>query len=119
MVCIQNKEAFMSILLTSGMVVCLFLMGCKDKSVENNVDHKIEGDAYFALREYDQAVRAYTKAIEINPRDGEAYYFRGNVYHNKGEHDKAWEDVHKAQRLGLEVPPELLKGLREASGREK
>jgi len=35
--------------------------------------------------------------------------------HHKGEYDKAWQDVHKAQSLGFQVPAELLKALREVS----
>ena len=37
----------------------------------------------------------------------------------KREYDKVWEDVHKAQSLGLLVRAGFLKALREASGRKK
>ncbi len=150
MMCVQNKKTFKPILLSSGMVLCLFLAGCRDESASHyyhrGVDHMIEN-------EFDQAILCFDKAIKINPRYAMAYFERGTAYcskgeydlsisdynkgieiapdhpllHNnrsvayyyKGEYDKAWEDVHKAQSLGLQVQPEFLKKLREASGREK
>lgn len=60
-----------------------------------------------------------TKATEINLRCTQAYYNRAVSYFRKKEYDKAWEDVYKAQSLGMQLDPEFLKGLREASGREK
>ena len=45
-----------------------------------------------------------------------AYNNRGAAYYYKGEHDKAWDDIHKTLSLGYPVDPELLKALREASG---
>lgn len=47
-----------------------------------------------------------------------SYYNRGSNYMTKGEYDQAWEDVHKAQSMEFQVPPDFLKALREASGRE-
>jgi hypothetical protein len=41
------------------------------------------------------------------------------VYYHKGEYDKAWVDVHKAQILELQVHQGFLKILRKTSGREK
>jgi len=61
----------------------------------------------------------FTTAIELNPRFAGAYINRGIYYYYKGEYDKAWEDVHKAQSLGHQVHPGFLKALREASGRQK
>ncbi|MEW6104661.1 MAG: tetratricopeptide repeat protein [bacterium] len=64
----------------------------------------------------------YGSAIEtfdINPRYAEAYNNRGVVYYAKGEYDKAWKDVYKAQSLGYQVKPEFLKLLRKASGRQR
>jgi len=49
----------------------------------------------------------------------DAYYNRGAAYYYKREYDQAWEDVHKAQSLGLQIRPDFLKALREASGRQE
>ena len=61
----------------------------------------------------------YNKALEINPRLAAAYYNRAIVYLSTGQYDKAWEDVYKAQDLGVKIRPNLLKNLRGASGRQK
>ena len=51
--------------------------------------------------------------------DAEAYINGGVDYANKQQHDEAIADFSKAQNLGLQISPELLKELREASAREK
>ena len=55
----------------------------------------------------------------MNARYAKAYYNRAIACYYKGEYDKAWDDVHKAQNLGYQVHPGFLKLLREASGRER
>jgi len=75
--------------------------------------------AYDRKGQQDQAIAELTKAIEINPKDAEVYTNRAVAYYNKREYDKAWEDVRKAESLGLEVDPELLKAVRQASGRQE
>jgi tetratricopeptide (TPR) repeat protein len=77
------------------------------------------GDAHFKKNEYDKAISDYTKVIEINPGAANAYLYRGVSYFYKKEYEKAWDDVHKAQNLGLQVHPEILKALRDASGRQE
>jgi len=62
--------------------------------------------------QYNLAILDYTRALEINPRDAEVYNNRGIAYAKKGEYDKALEDIHKAESLGYQVDPELLKLLR-------
>ena len=77
------------------------------------------GSLYYKKYMYDQAISDYSKALEINQKDTAAYNNRGMAYYRKGEYNKAWEDVHKAQSLGFQVRPGFLKNLREASGREE
>jgi tetratricopeptide (TPR) repeat protein len=79
----------------------------------------IRGTAYSRKGQYDKAISDFTKAIELDREDAKSYYNRGVNYYYKKEYDKAWEDVHKAQSLGLQIPPESLKALREASGRQE
>ena len=67
----------------------------------------------------DQAISDFTRAIDINPRLAKSYVGRGAVYYEKGQYDKAWDDVHKAQSLGFQVPSDFLNDLREASERER
>ncbi|MGR3311514.1 MAG: tetratricopeptide repeat protein [Candidatus Brocadiales bacterium] len=76
------------------------------------------GIAYYDKGEYGRAIGDFNEALEINPRDADAYNNRAISYYSKKEYGKAWDDVHSAQGLGLQVHPEFLKALREASGRE-
>ncbi len=95
---VQNKETFKRVLLSSGMVVCLFLTGC----AERTTDYFYRGGAYYHKDEYDAAIFYLNKAIEINPKDANAYNSRGAAYFKKGEYDRAISNYTKA----LEINPE-------------
>ena len=75
------------------------------------------GAAYLQKREFEQAVLLLNKSLEINPKYAEAYMSRGKGYYFRGEYDKSWEDVKKAQDLGYKIPAEFLDDLRRASDR--
>ena len=55
-----------------------------------------QGEDYRHNNQYDKAIAAYNKAIEVNPQYAEAYLRRGNVYHYLKEYDKAIKDYNKA-----------------------
>ena len=77
------------------------------------------GTAYYEKSEYEQAVLDFTKALELNPKLVGAYFNRAAAYYQKKEYDKAWDDVHKARSMDYQIPPDFLKALRDASGRER
>lgn len=52
---------------------------------------------------HDQEITVFTKAIELDPEDAEAYSNRGNAYCEKGEVDKAIADYTKAIDLKPKV----------------
>jgi tetratricopeptide (TPR) repeat protein len=63
--------------------------------------HVRRGIAYYNVGEYDHAISNYTKAIEINPKLGIAYYLRGHVYlTKKHERDRAIADYQRGSELG-------------------
>jgi tetratricopeptide (TPR) repeat protein len=70
------------------------------------------------MGKFDEAISDFTKALEINPRLGQAYISRGLTYYLKKEYDKSWKDIKKAQDLGYKVPPKFLDDLPQASGRQ-
>ena len=50
-------------------------------------------------KDYDGAIENYSRTIELNPQDVEAYNNRGNVYKNKGNYDQAIKDYSRAIEL--------------------
>ncbi len=62
------------------------------------------GAAYNKLTEYQQAINAYKKAIEIKPDYSDAYYNMGVAYNNLKEYQQAISACKKA----IEIEPELI-----------
>ena len=87
------------------------------KEPANAEDYKDRGDACMAKGDTGQAISEYTKAIEVNPNDGEAYNNRAVMYFGEKEYAKAKEDVSKAQALGYTVSSQLLENLNRESTR--
>ena len=58
------------------------------------------GNAFAAKGQYDQAIKDYNKAIQIDPNYEPAYNNRGNAYKEKGKYDEAKKDYKKACLLG-------------------
>jgi tetratricopeptide (TPR) repeat protein len=92
------------------VTVCLFLAGCGQWSSESADNEPVP-----RADRYDRAISEFDSQLESNPYNARAYYERALVYYNKGEYDKAWQDVRRAQSLGYEVPAEFLKLLSETS----
>ena len=87
----------------------------KRKSRESWFYYKM-GSAYLQKREFDQAILLFNKSLDTNPEYAEAYISRGRGYYFRGEYDKSWKDIKKAQDLGHQIPAEFLVDLRRASG---
>ena len=75
------------------------------------------GNFLLMLEQMDQAIAAYSRAIELNPNNAAAYNNRGAAYWEKGELDRAFSDYNKA----IELDPELANayGSRGNAHREK
>lgn len=106
-----DNKTLNSALLRSGIGVCLFLTACSNRPVEpvNQENTFVQADRY------DRAISELSRVLEKNPQNARACYERGLIYYDKGEYDKAWEDVRKAQSLGYQVPAEFLRLLSETS----
>ncbi|HEC56454.1 MAG TPA: tetratricopeptide repeat protein [Candidatus Syntrophoarchaeum butanivorans] len=57
------------------------------------------GLVYAEQEKYDEAIKDFDKAIELNPDDAEAYHNRGIAYTKLGEYDEAIKDFDKAIEL--------------------
>jgi tetratricopeptide (TPR) repeat protein len=61
------------------------------------------GNDYANKGQYEEAISAYNKALEINPRYALAYHNRGSVYAKKNQYNEAISDFTKA----LEINPKF------------
>jgi tetratricopeptide (TPR) repeat protein len=63
----------------------------------------LRGNLYFAIREYDQAIPDYSKAIDVGPNPSEAYMQRGRAMAQLGRLSEAKSDLEHA----LTIKPDL------------
>jgi tetratricopeptide (TPR) repeat protein len=112
---VREKGASGVLLLWLGLVICLFIIGCRDEATK----HSNSGIALWKEGKCGEAIAEFDKAIELDPKYAKAYYFRANAYYDDGRYGNAWDDVHTAEELGYRVAPRFLKILRDVSGRDK
>ena len=62
--------------------------------------------------EYNLAIAAYTKAIEIEPDNADAYYSRSKAWLHLGEKEKAKSDMKIASSIGINSATALDETLR-------
>jgi len=55
------------------------------------------------MKQYNQAITDYSKAIELDPKFAKAYYNRSYAYDSINQQDRAVEDFNKA----IELDPRL------------
>ena len=58
-----------------------------------------DGERLYNRKKYDEAIKAYTEAIELTPNDYSLFNNRGVSYHTKGEFEKAIADYTKSVEL--------------------
>ncbi|MBD5461056.1 MAG: tetratricopeptide repeat protein [Lachnospiraceae bacterium] len=56
------------------------------------------GDKYLTAQEYEQAVAAYSRAIEIDPKDTDAYLGLADAYQRMGDMQAAYETLESGYR---------------------
>ena len=59
---------------------------------------------YLELAQYQKAIDDYSQVIELNPKDGYAYYCRAEAYEKLGKKDLAEKDKEMAEKLGYNPP---------------
>jgi tetratricopeptide (TPR) repeat protein len=75
--------------------------GPKAAAKEGGAAHKKQGKALARKGQYDEALAELHRALELDPKDGEAYALRGSIHILKGNFDQAVADFNKA----LEINP--------------
>ncbi len=71
--------------------------------------HYNRGNVYVRLQDYDQAVEAYTRALDIDPQFPDAYYNRGVAHIKAGRLQDGLADLSRAGELGLYSAYNLIK----------
>ena len=67
----------------------------------------MKGDCYKHLNEYQQAITAYNRAIEINEKDADAWKGLGDIYGSQGKFDLSINAYTKA----IESNPDYIRPL--------
>ena len=89
---------------------------------QNSYQHYMDlGNRYLSELKYSEAVNAFTKAIDIEPKRSQAYEGRADAYANMQEYDLAIADYERAIELAPDHGEEIqikLDDLRASSGPE-
>lgn len=64
-------------------------------------DYSAQGWEHFSREDFNRAIAAYTKAIELDPNFAAAYTVRAMTYTNQDKYNLAMTDVTKAIELGF------------------
>jgi tetratricopeptide (TPR) repeat protein len=66
---------------------------------DNAADWNKKGNTLYNLKKYDEAIKCYDKAIEINPNDAGPWEGKGNALYGLGKYKEAkqawriWSDM--------------------------
>jgi len=103
------------------VLLCLGLIGCATAPKVQKKPPVVEKAVKKAIsqEDLDRTITIFNETIKQNPSYAGAYYNRAIAYYYKKEYDKSWEDVHKAESLGLVFKPEFIESLQKASCRKK
>ena len=75
--------------------VCLFAAACQ--TLPTSSEYLARGDGYFKDGKIEQALKAYDKALALNPDRTDIYASRGAAYLKKGDEAKAQDDFNIAK----------------------
>jgi tetratricopeptide (TPR) repeat protein len=87
-------------LLPLAALLLLQTVFAQEQTVSNKaLEHLNLGKEYYAAGIPDIAIEELTKALAIDPELGEAYFYRGYIYDEKGDDDQAIADFTAALRI--------------------
>lgn len=95
------------------VLLCLGLIGCATYAKET------PAPAALSEMDMDKIISVFSETIKNNPNYAGAYYNRAMAYFYKNNYERCWQDVHKAESLGLKFSAKFLASLRKSSGRQE
>lgn len=84
---------------TRWAALCLSLLalsGCLQPSADSLIER---GDDLVIDERYEEAIRAYTRAIQIDPKNAQTYLDRALAYRELGKHEEALRDYRQALQI--------------------
>ena len=100
------------------VLLCLGLIGCATLDNEEKLSQEVKKPVAVNIEEVNGAILVFSKTIESNPNYAGAYYNRAIAYFHKNDYEKCWQDVRKAESLGLEFSSNFIEALKKSSKRE-
>ena len=87
--------------LASSMATCLALIQSRDETRESRARtfFNTRGKRYLEIEQYRRAIQDFDRAIELDPKDAEAFDGRGRAHVAQGENEAAIADYDKAIAL--------------------
>jgi tetratricopeptide (TPR) repeat protein len=79
------------------------LKGQPEKKQDAAVGYSNLGNNYYGLGDYQEAIKDFNRAIELDPKLAGAYWGRGKTYHELGDYQQAIKDFDRA----IELNPKL------------
>lgn len=100
-----SKDAKIMILIVVVPILCIAGLFSSAFASDNATvkDWYEKGKIALQGQKHDEAISAFTKAIDTNPAIAECYFYRGIAHGNKGEWDIAINDYTKAIELDKKV----------------
>ena len=79
------------------------LKGPLKKTQDEAVGYSNLGNNYYGIGDYQEAIKDFDRAIELDPKLAGAYWGRGKTYHELGDYQEAIKDFDRA----IELDPKL------------
>lgn len=97
------KLAFSLILICSSIITNISCSGDNRSQEEIKYQkHYNKGIEYYKDRKFDEAIKEFEQAININPKNADSYFELGRIYNFQ----KNYEESVKAYEKGLQIDPE-------------
>ena len=90
----KRKQINLTILIVFIIIICIGIFGVIviNTNIKSSVDYYKTGLEFYGKKNYDQAIKNFNKALEINLKNHNAFYYRAKIWQKKRKTDKALVD---------------------------